>query len=185
MSTDSSDISNNWAGFLTKNVFVCSPWTDVVGANRVGKTCLIQRIVADKYDESKRKVHFPEIKKDFYPGSIRFRDDPDAQVKENGGSPISRYTDIVLCCYDVTDSSSFDYMADHFNEIKQTVNGSKYVRFVVVATKCDLCVEKDTIGQEFAQQKGVEYIETSAKTGMGCEALIDILLPYRKKYLKN
>jgi GTPase SAR1 family protein len=198
MSADPKNVSGNINSFHTNNKNPLSPRVDVVGANAdpdraypgVGKTSLINRIVKNEYIEPAPRIDIAGVSTAISPGRVHFRDNSAADIKtRQRDCHALRHMDIVLCCYDVTDTQSFNFITENFDKIRSQATISGEVRFVLVATKCDEPEEKHTVSREMRQKlvlkEGAEYVETSAKTGMGCEELINILIPYRVTHLKE
>ncbi len=84
---------------------------------------------------------------------------------------------LVVYVYDITNKDSFDNLSNWCDEVHKSVPISNY-KGVLVGNKADLnefrIIDLE-IAQEFADEKGFQYIETSAKYGDGISELIDIL----------
>jgi len=76
----------------------------------------------------------------------------------------------VILVYDVTDARSFNNVKSWIQNIHQ--NCTEGIRIILVANKIDLkdmrIIDEDR-GKELALQYGIEYFETSAKTGANVE----------------
>jgi GTPase SAR1 family protein len=194
MAADPGKFSGNIHSFHANSNHRLSPWIDVIGANAdpvrhyrgVGKTCLIHRIIRGTYIEPAPMIDAYGLGKPIPPGKIHLRDNSVANIEERRFQAF-RHIDIVLCCYDVTDEKSFRFIADNFHNIRTEAHVTS-ARLIIVATKCDEPEEKRKVstemGKALAAEKEVSHVETSAKTGMGCEELINIFLPYRAEYLR-
>jgi Ras-related protein Rab-1A len=76
----------------------------------------------------------------------------------------------IIVTYDVTDQESFNNVKQWLNEIDRYAN--EHVNKLLVGNKCDLedkrVVDRAT-AQAFAEEIGVQYIETSAKNATNVE----------------
>jgi len=84
---------------------------------------------------------------------------------------------VVLLCYDITDKRTFNNVKEWMNIVKEKC--STDVSVVIVALKLDLDAERVisyTHGATLAQELGVGFIETSAKSGVNVDyAFVDII----------
>ena len=84
---------------------------------------------------------------------------------------------VVLLAYDVTNVKSFNDIDGWLKDAKKE-NPDGIEHFVLIGTKIDLNnnreVTKET-GKNFAEEKGMEFVEVSAKTGEGIKELEYIL----------
>jgi small GTP-binding protein len=85
-----------------------------------------------------------------------------------------RGADGILLCFDVSNRGSFDRVRVWMESIQE--NALEAVRIVLIGNKIDLerAVSKDE-GNELAQEFGISYFETSAKTGEGIDEAFDLL----------
>jgi len=93
----------------------------------------------------------------------------------------------VLLVYDVTRRDSFDFLESWIEESRQ--NGERFATTLLVGNKCDLengrHVSYDE-GQAFAQQHGLLFLETSAKTALNVEeAFVKLARIVFDKYRKG
>ncbi|CAM6001740.1 unnamed protein product [Sphagnum balticum] len=75
---------------------------------------------------------------------------------------------VALLVYDVTNPQSFQNLQRWVDEIRN--NGNERIRIVIVANKVDLVdrrVVKREDGLEYATRNGMQFWETSAKSGQG------------------
>jgi len=81
-------------------------------------------------------------------------------------SSFYRGAHIILIAFDLTNRQSFDNIQQWILEVDRYANESS--ARIIVGTKSDLVSErmigKDDVGQ-FCSNKGLQYVETSAKTG--------------------
>nr|GMC92788.1 ras-related protein RABE1c-like [Ipomoea batatas] len=77
----------------------------------------------------------------------------------------------ILLVYDVTDESSFNNIRNWIRNIEQ--HASDNVNKILVANKADMDESKRTVptskGQALADEYGIKFFETSAKTNMNVE----------------
>ena len=98
--------------------------------------------------------------------------------------------DGILVVYDITNRQSFDDINFWLNEIKEKAN--KNTVLLLVGNKCDLEDERKVSfqeGKDFADNNGIKFIETSAKTNQNVdeafEILIDEVIKNNKDILKK
>ena len=96
----------------------------------------------------------------------------------------------ILVVYDITNRQSFDDINFWLNEIKEKAN--KNTVLLLVGNKCDLEDERKVSfqeGKDFADNNGIKFIETSAKTNQNVdeafEILIDEVIKNNKDILKK
>jgi Ras-related protein Rab-1A len=96
---------------------------------------------------------------------------------------------LIVYVYDISNKESFDNLANWLKEVHKALPINSY-KGVLVGNKADLdeirIIDLDT-AKEFADAKGFQYIETSAKDGTGTSELINILAEnvIRKNSLQN
>ena len=98
--------------------------------------------------------------------------------------------DGILAVYDITNRQSFDDINFWLNEIEKIAN--KNTVLLLVGNKCDLEDERKVSfqeGKDFADNNGMKFIETSAKTNQNVdeafEILIDEVIKNNKDILKK
>ena len=96
----------------------------------------------------------------------------------------------ILVVYDITNRQSFDDINFWLNEIKEKANKNTII--LLVGNKCDLEDERKVSfqeGKDFADNNGIKFIETSAKTNQNVdeafEILIDEVIKNNKDILKK
>ena len=83
----------------------------------------------------------------------------------------------ILVVYDITNRQSFDDINFWLNEIKEKAN--KNTVLLLVGNKCDLEDERKVSfqeGKDFADNNGIKFIETSAKTNQNVDEAFEILI---------
>jgi small GTP-binding protein len=145
----------------------------IIGESAVGKSCLLLRFAENKFTES----FLTTIGIDF---KVRHVEIDDAKVKlqiwDTAGQEkfrtitkaYYRGAHGIILVYDVTSTESFNQTRQWMQSIQE--NMSDPVAVIFVGNKCDMerTVLKEE-AQELANEFGVEYFETSAKTGDGVE----------------
>jgi len=93
----------------------------------------------------------------------------------------------VLLVYDVTRRDSFDFLESWLEESRQ--NGERFATTLLIGNKCDLEEARQVRydeGQAFAQQHGLLFLETSAKTALNVEeAFVKLARIVFDKYRKG
>ncbi|KAJ3363951.1 small GTP-binding protein domain [Allomyces macrogynus ATCC 38327] len=147
----------------------------LIGDSGVGKSCLLLRFCDDSFTPSfittigiDFKIRTIEldgkrIKLQIWDtaGQERFRTITTAYYRGAMG---------ILLAYDVTDERSFKNIRNWIKNIEQ--NASQGVNMILVGNKCDMgdkkVISKEQ-GQELADEFGIKFVETSAKSNLGVE----------------
>ena len=92
----------------------------------------------------------------------------------------------IIVVYDVTDKDSFDNIREWINEIKR--HATENVSKLLVGNKCDLEDSKEVSSEEaknFADEQGVQFLETSAKDATNVDkAFTTLAVDIKSKYIK-
>lgn len=159
----------------TQNVKVC-----FLGDSTVGKTSVALRYVENRYDEtisttigaaySSKFVKFNEklqIKFHFW--------DTAGQERFRSLSPLYyRNCDVAILVYDVTSTITFYNLKDWVDQLSQY--GSHNMVIVIAGNKVDCKTHRELSSKtckEYAESVGAVFIEVSAKTGYGINALFE------------
>lgn len=148
----------------------------LIGDSGVGKSCLLLRFTDDSFTTSfittigiDFKIRIFEldgkrIKLQIWDtaGQERFRTITTAYYRNAMG---------ILLVYDVTDESSFNNIRNWIKNIEQ--HASDNVNKILVGNKADMDESKRAVstarGQELADEYGIKFFETSAKTNINVE----------------
>eukprot|EP01089_Gocevia_fonbrunei_P001618 TRINITY_DN1149_c0_g1_i1.p1 TRINITY_DN1149_c0_g1~~TRINITY_DN1149_c0_g1_i1.p1 ORF type:complete len:245 (+),score=56.50 TRINITY_DN1149_c0_g1_i1:99-737(+) len=146
----------------------------LIGDSGVGKSALLLRFADDTYHES----YISTIGVDFKIRTIKLDGKfVKLQIWDTAGqekfrtitSSYYRGAHGIIVAYDVTDEASFNHVTNWLQEIdKYTVGGGVNVNKLLVGTKTDLTASRviDTArGKKCAEDLGLSFVETSAKTG--------------------
>ena len=152
----------------------------MLGDSSVGKTCLLLRFVDDQFP----KNHLPTIGIDFKIKTIKLDNKViKLQVWDTAGQ--ERYRTItqtyykgamgIILVYDCSDPKSFKSIQSWMKQIDEHANPG--VAKILVANKCDLEPKQvnPSEGKALADNYGLPFIETSAKSGMNVELLFESL----------
>jgi small GTP-binding protein len=145
----------------------------IIGESAVGKSCLLLRFAENKFSE----IFVSTIGIDF---KVRHVEIDGAKVKlqiwDTAGQEKFRMITKayyrgahgILLVYDVTSTESFNQTGRWMRSIQENVTDPVVVAFV--GNKCDMDrVVQTAEGEALAKEFGVEYYETSAKTGKNVE----------------
>ena len=160
--------------------------TVLIGDDNVGKSVLIEKICNNIFSEDhKGTVGFEFFTLDFK--IVSDKDEPllrfqiwDCCGMEVYRSLISSFlqsASVFLLVYDVTNVKSFEDI-DVWLKTAKEKNDGEIEHFVLIGTKIDLNDDRKVtkeIAQKFAEEKGMKFVEVSAKTGEGIEKLENIL----------
>ncbi|KAK0410561.1 hypothetical protein QR680_005196 [Steinernema hermaphroditum] len=147
----------------------------LIGDSGVGKSCLLLRFADDTYTES----YISTIGVDFKIRTIELEDKViKLQIWDTAGqerfrtitSSYYRGAHGIIVVYDITDQESFNNVKQWLQEIDRYA--CENVNKLLVGNKCDLnnkrAVEHN-IAKEYADQLGIPFLETSAKSSTNVE----------------
>lgn len=160
-----------------------------IGDGASGKSCLINRLVNDQFDDQYEPTVFDE-EKIFYEVSedgsynlsktetktsrvLRYYDTAGQEDFETLRKLAYRGCDILVIVFSIVNKDSFDNVRAKWNQDRKA-HMSK-AKAILVGTKSDLvgdpnftnCVKKEEAEQMRKSIKATNYIETSSKTGDG------------------
>jgi small GTP-binding protein len=167
---------------LYSDSFVCK--LSLIGDGGVGKTSIIQRYVHNLFeadykatigtDITKKECHFESLSKSTVrfiiwdiAGQPQFKRIRPAYLADSGA---------IIVVYDVANRESFENVKkEWYDDIKNVGSGDTLV--ILIGNKIDL--DKRLVsfgeGEKLAQQLGMTYIETSAKTGENIEDIFRMI----------
>jgi len=152
-----------------------------LGREGVGKTSLIKRFATNQFSET----YLPTLGVDLLVKNVRVHEASvklrlyDTAGEERFGKLRSYYyggAQGALIIFDITRRSSFEGLDYWYNEVYINCGPIPYM---MVGNKLDIeeyrAVSR-TEAVKYAASKGLDYIETSAKTGENVETLFEILI---------
>ena len=152
-----------------------------LGESRIGKTSLIKRFAHDIFENN----HLATLSCGLFTKVLDIENKiieiklfdicGSEQFKIISPSYYSR-ADGVIVAYDISDKWSFDRVKFWVNEVKKYSNTETNI--VIVGTKCDILDREVTEeeGKKLADELGVKYFETSAKTGYNVNEAYNFLI---------
>ncbi|OUM62208.1 hypothetical protein PIROE2DRAFT_51733 [Piromyces sp. E2] len=164
----------------------------LIGDSGVGKSCLLLRFSEDSFTPSfittigiDFKIRTIEldgkrIKLQIWDtaGQERFRTITTAYYRGAMG---------ILLVYDVTDERSFNNIRNWIHNIEQ--HASEGVNKILIGNKCDILEQKKIDkeqGQALADEYGIKFLETSAKSNIGVEeAFFTLARDIKKRLIDN
>ncbi len=159
----------------------------IVGAGKVGKTSLTIRFAEDRFRES----YLPTLGVDFMTKNLSIDDKQiKLQLWDTGGqefvmSLLPFYFQGAMggvLVYDITNRNSFNSLDYWLKQIRQNAGN---IPVVLAGNKFDIADQRKVSteeAQQFAKDKKLIYLETSAKTGVSVPDLFEGLV---KVILKN
>ncbi|XP_033985604.1 ras-related protein ORAB-1-like [Trematomus bernacchii] len=141
----------------------------LIGDAGVGKSCLLLRFADDTYTESYKltigvdfKIRTIEL--DGKTIKLQIWDTAGAERFRTITSSYYRGALGIIVVYDVTNQESFNNVKQWLQEID--LNASENANKLLVGNKCDLMkkVVDYTTAKEFAENLGIPFLETSAKS---------------------
>ncbi|KAF8940630.1 ras family-domain-containing protein [Linnemannia elongata] len=162
----------------------------LIGDSGVGKSCLLLRFSDDSFTPS----FITTIGIDFKIRTIELDGKRiKLQIWDTAGQERFRTITTVyyrgamgiLLVYDVTDERSFSNIRNWFSNIEQ--HASEGVNKILIGNKCDMpdkkVISKDQ-GQALADEFGIKFLETSAKSNIGVEeAFFSIARDIKKRMI--
>jgi len=148
----------------------------LIGDSGVGKSCLLLRFADDNFTDS----YISTIGVDFRFRTITIeKKTVKLQIWDTAGqerfrtitSAYYRGADGIIMVYDVTNTESFSDVAGWLTEVDRYANEN--TSKLLVGNKADLVEEKivtEETAQRFADQLGIPFLETSAKTATNVDA---------------
>jgi len=164
----------------------------LIGDSGVGKSCLLLRFSDDSFTTSfittigidfkikTIEIDGKRIKLQIWDtaGQERFRTITTAYYRGAMG---------ILLVYDVTDDASFQNIRNWIRNIEQ--HAADNVDKILVGNKCDMISEKvveTTRGAALAEETGIKFFETSAKSNTNVtEAFVAIATDIKKRLMDN
>jgi len=149
-----------------------------VGDCGVGKSSLMLQYVESSFDPDKvdQPLGFDSLTKkttvDNKPCSMEIWDTAGQERFAQITSSYYRGAQIILIVFDLTNTQSFENVPQWLQEVDRYAHQTAIK--LVVGTKVDLESERMVNTEDveqFCQQKGLTYIETSAKTGHGVDSV--------------
>jgi len=161
----------------------------MVGSGGVGKSALTLQFMYDEFVED-----YEPTKADSYRKKVQLEvDEVQIDILDTAGQEdyaairdnYFRSGEGFLCVFSITEHESFS--ATHeFREQILRVKGDENIPFVLVGNKCDLDGKRNVTHDEaskLAEQWGVPYVETSAKTRLNVDKIFYDLMKdvYKRK----
>ena len=162
----------------------------LVGDSGVGKTCLIQRYVNDKYSEDTEStsastytykiVEYKDYNKSV---SLDIWDTAGQEVYRALARNFYLNASIGILVYDVRRRATFESIKDYwYDQLKQS--GEENIVLGIAGNKCDLFQEEEVAEEEvkkYAKSIGAVFHLTSCKESVGID---DLFFECGKKYLE-
>lgn len=158
----------------------------IIGDSSVGKSSILLRYVENMFTE----LFLSTIGVDFKIKMLKYNDkDIKLQIWDTAGQErfktitrsYYRGANAVIIVYDVTDIESFHHVSVWLDEMaRNTDQNVKNIVPILVGNKIDKekmrqVSQKD--GLAYANEKNIDFIEVSSKTGENVEKIFDILVP--------
>jgi len=146
----------------------------LIGDSGVGKSCLLLRFADDTYTES----YISTIGVDFKIRTVELDDKTlKLQIWDTAGqerfrtitSSYYRGAHGIIVVYDISDADSYQNVKSWLGEIERYAKPD--VQIVLVGNKCDKENRAVTFqeAKDFADEQGIEFLETSAKSARNVE----------------
>ena len=152
----------------------------LVGDSGVGKTSILKKFINNEFNEDIKCT----INIDFFSKSIKIDKNLYTNLKiydtagqEKYRALIKTYyqgTDGIILVFDLTNENSFNKLKSWINEVSDNTEKSQ---IILVGNKADLIERKidEQTAENFAKQRDMKYIETSAKEGTNILLLFEEL----------
>lgn len=147
----------------------------LIGDSGVGKSCLLLRFADDAFTESYISTigvdfRFRTVKIDKKTVKLQIWDTAGQERFRTITSAYYRGADGIIMVYDVTSSDSFDHVNDWLKEVNRYA--SEGTCKLLVGNKSDRVADKvveSAQAKEFADDLGIAFLETSAKSAKNVE----------------
>mmetsp|Transcript_7100 Transcript_7100/g.10175 ORF Transcript_7100/g.10175 Transcript_7100/m.10175 type:complete len:216 (+) Transcript_7100:83-730(+) len=147
----------------------------LIGDSGVGKSCLLLRFADDAFTESYISTigvdfRFRTVKMDKKTVKLQIWDTAGQERFRTITSAYYRGADGIIMVYDVTSSDSFDHVNDWLKEVNRYA--SEGTCKLLVGNKSDRTADKVVTAEqakEFADDLGIAFLETSAKSAKNVE----------------
>ena len=169
----------------------------IVGDSGVGKTNLLSRFSADKFEDNTRntigvdftavdlQIQGKKVKTQFWDtaGQEKYRSIASAYYKNSQG---------VILVYDISRRESFENIQNWWQELRD--QGEPGIEMILVGNKADLVGERVVTvdeGRNMAREKGIFFMEVSAKTNVedcvrrAFTTLLDQIVEKQEQRLKD
>jgi small GTP-binding protein len=152
----------------------------LVGDSGVGKTSILKKFINNEFNEDIKCT----INIDFFSKSIKIDKNLYTNLKiydtagqEKYRALIKNYyqgTDGIILVFDLTNENSFNKLKSWINEVS---DNTEKAQIILVGNKADLIERKidEETAENFAKQRDMKYIETSAKEGTNILLLFEEL----------
>lgn len=147
----------------------------LIGDSGVGKSCLLLRFADDAFTESYISTigvdfRFRTVKIDQKTVKLQIWDTAGQERFRTITSAYYRGADGIIMVYDVTSSDSFDHVNDWLKEVNRYA--SEGTCKLLVGNKSDRTTDKVVTAEqakEYADDLGIAFLETSAKSAQNVE----------------
>lgn len=147
----------------------------LIGDSGVGKSCLLLRFADDAFTESYISTigvdfRFRTVKIDNKTVKLQIWDTAGQERFRTITSAYYRGADGIIMVYDVTSSDTFDHVNDWLKEVNRYA--SEGTCKLLVGNKSDRTADKAVTAEtakEFADELGIAFLETSAKSAKNVE----------------
>ena len=154
-----------------------------LGEHGVGKSCIIIRYIADKFDNKTQSTLAVDFKTKFIQkgNEIIKLSIFDTAGQEQYKYLIKSYyngANGILLIFDITDRNSFEQLNSWLKDLKNNSDDLDNMFICLVGNKSDLNEKREVSYEEankFAKEKNMPYIEVSAKTGDNINKLFSIM----------
>lgn len=151
----------------------------VVGDSGVGKTCLLIRFVRDIFDEECQPTLGVEfltkiVQTEQHRIQLQLWDTAGQELFRSVTRGYYRGSAGALLVFDLTNRDSFDNITSWLTDIRNVARAD--VVTLLIGNKADLADKRQVSTEEaeaFAKANGMQYFETSAKTGANIQTAVD------------
>eukprot|EP00002_Diphylleia_rotans_P003484 TRINITY_DN12407_c0_g1_i1.p1 TRINITY_DN12407_c0_g1~~TRINITY_DN12407_c0_g1_i1.p1 ORF type:complete len:205 (+),score=34.01 TRINITY_DN12407_c0_g1_i1:64-678(+) len=154
----------------------------LLGSSGSGKTCIVLRATRNSFDHTAEATigasYF--ILSVVTKGVVVKLEVWDTAGQERYSFLSSMYyrgASVALVLYDITTKSSYNRAKQWIDEVMSQISDSSKTRVVLVGNKVDLHLQRAVQKEEaceYANQKGIQYLETSAYNGQNVGELFQI-----------
>ena len=152
----------------------------LLGDGQVGKTSLILRLTGNEFNDSQlttigKESYIQQVNLHGYELKMKIWDTAGQERFKSMSVQVIKNSDAVILVYSIDDINSFKALDQWLGKLNETTDITKKP-IIIVGNKADLENNRQIPyeeGKKYADSKGYNFYETSAKTGNGIKEAFD------------
>jgi small GTP-binding protein len=153
----------------------------LLGDGQVGKTSLILRLIGNEFNDSQlttvgKESYIQQVKMHGYDLKMKIWDTAGQERFKSMSVQVIKNSDAIVLVYAINDIKTFKSLDQWLSRLNETTDLSKKP-IIILGNKQDLGDEKREVtfeeGKKYAESKGYNFYETSAKTSYNIKEAFD------------